>query len=535
DSSGTAGTGAADSSGGGDDTTAGDDGPEQPAQPLHRLNRLEYNNTVRDLLGDDTLPGNAFPSEEIGNGFGNDADAQSVSSLLAEQYSAVAEDVALRATEPARLASVAPCAADLGDTADAATEEACVRSFVQSFVTRAYRRPLEPAEIDELVALQQAVRPGTTLAISIAAIIDAVLQSPDFLYRIEWGVDDGSRRRPSGYEMATRLSYFLWGTLPDDELVAAAEADELSSASGVLAHATRMLDDPRARPVVRFFFDNLLPITGLAALERDEARYPTYTGEIGALMREETHQFLQYEIFEGEGTWPAALTADYTFMNQALAEYYGVAGVEGDEFRKVALDTTQRLGLLTHAGVVAGTIHSNETNPVVRGSFIVQKIMCNTIPLPTGDVLAEVKPPDPDSGATARERFSQHSSDPACTPCHQQMDPVGLALENYDAVGLWRDTENGVTIDASGSVPGTEGTIDGPVELVQKVAAAEKTQSCFAVQWANFAYGRTHAPEDECVQSAVDTAFTESGYDISELLLALTQTDAFLYMPAGEE
>lgn len=526
----------AESTGGGDTGIGAcedDDGSLVDRASLRRLTRFEYNNTVRDLFGDDTLPGNAFPSEEIGNGFGNDADAQPVSSLLVEQYGAVAEAVALRATEtPAALASLAACTS----TVTEATEADCARTLFGDLLPRAYRRPLQEGELDEVVALQQALRVDATFAVSIAGTLEMVLQSVDFLYRVEHGrLGADGRLRPTDHELATRLSYFLWGTMPDDMLRAAADAGTLSSANEVRAHAERMLDDVRARPMVRFFFDNLLPISALSALERDDLRYPKYSGAIGALMREETQRFLEHVIFEGTGTWPDALTAEYTFMNQALAEYYGVTGVVGDEFQQVSLDTTQRLGVLTHAGVVAGTIHSNETNPVVRGSFLVQKIMCNAIPLPTGDVLGEIKPPDPDSGATARERFSQHSEDPACVPCHKAMDPVGLALENYDAVGLWRDTENGVTIDASGSVPGTEGTIDGPVELVRKIAGADETQACFAQHWANFAYGRTHDESaDECVQAAVETAFTESGYDVRALLVALTQTDAFLGMPAGE-
>jgi hypothetical protein len=528
---------------GGSDTdtdTAGDDDGEpacagEPSDraTLRRLTRFEYNNTVRDLLGDDTRPANAFPSEELGNGFGNDADAQPVSSLLAEQYNTVAEDVALRATDtPADLGVLAPCAADITATTDSAAEESCAQQLIEDLATRAYRRPLAAGEADELFELRQAIREGSDFPTSIAGVLEAILQSPDFLYRIERGtLDEDGRLRPTGHEMATRLSYLLWGTMPDQPLLDAAEAGELSTAEGVHTHATRMLDDERSRPVLRFFFDNLLPISALADLERDPARYPTYTAEIGALMREETHTFLEHEIFAGSGTWSGALTAPYTFVNQPLAEYYGIAGVEGDEFRQVELDTSQRLGLLTQAGVVAGTIHSNETNPVVRGAFIVRHVMCNEIPLPSGDVLEEVKPPDPSSGATGRERYSQHSEDPVCATCHTLMDPVGLAFENYDPVGLWRDTENGVTIDASGAVPGVMGSASGPVELVQLIASAEQTHACFAESWSNFAYGRTHSAEDACTQTQLEEQFTASGYDIRELLLGLTQTDDFLYLP----
>jgi hypothetical protein len=509
------------------------DGTLSTRASLRRLTRFEYNNTVRDLLGDDTRPANAFPSEEIGNGFGNDADAQPVSSLLAEQYNTVAEDVAQRATAtPEALGTLATCAADITATTDAATEQACAQQLIEALATRAYRRPLAAGEADELFALHEAFREESDFATSIAGVIEAILQSPDFLYRIERGTaDEQGRLRPTGHEMATRLSYLLWGTMPDEQLLDAAEAGELATAEGVHAHATRMLDDERSRPVIRFFFDNLLPISALASLERDPARYPTFTAQIGALMREETQTFLEHEIFAGSGTWPGVLTAPYTFVNQPLAEYYGIAGVEGDEFQRVELDTSQRLGLLTQAGVVAGTIHSNETNPVVRGAFIVRHIMCNEIPLPSGDVLEEIKPPDPGSGATARERFSQHSEDVACAGCHALMDPVGLAFENYDPVGLWRDNENGVTIDASGAVPGVPGTAAGPVELVELIASSEATHACFAESWSNFAYGRTRGPEDACSQDRLAEQFVASGYDIRELLLALTQSDDFLYLP----
>jgi Protein of unknown function (DUF1592)/Protein of unknown function (DUF1588)/Protein of unknown function (DUF1587)/Protein of unknown function (DUF1595)/Protein of unknown function (DUF1585) len=530
---------AGDASEGGDtgvSALCGEPGAVLPGRaPLRRLTRFEYNNTVLDLLGDDTLPANAFPSEELGNGFGNDADAQAVSSLLAEQYLGVAEDIAIRATEtPAKLAVLSACAGEITAASDRASEDACARTLIAELLPRAFRRPVDDGEIDALVELQQAIRTDADFAVSIATAIEAILQSPDFLYRTEWGeLDDAGRRRPTGHEMATRLSYFFWGTMPDDALFAAAEAGELVTADGVRAHAERLLDDPRSHHVVRFFFDNMLPISSLSALERDPLRYPSYTAQIGAYLREETQSFLEHVIFADSGSWPDALTAEYTFVNAALAEYYGIAGVEGETFQKVEIDTTQRLGLLTQAGMVAGTIHSNETNPVVRGSFVTQRLMCNIIPLPTGDVAAQVKPPDPDSGATARERYSQHSSDPVCAGCHRFMDPVGLALENYDAVGLWRDSENGVTIDASGSVPGTEGTVNGPIELVRKIAEAPETHACFARHWADFAYGRTLGTDDEdtCVRDAVTASFTESGYDIQELMLALTQTDAFLYLP----
>jgi hypothetical protein len=335
--------------------------------------------------------------------------------------------------------------------------------------------------------------------------------------------------------MATRLSYLFFGTAPDATLRAAARTGELLTAQGVLTQATRMLEDPRSHNVVRFFFDNLLPINGLTDLTRDKTQFPTFSPAIGAAMHEETQLFLEYEIFSGPGTWPSALTAPYTFVNDALAAFYGIPGVTGAMFRKVALpDTTQRLGVLTQGGVMAGTVTTNHSNPVLRGSFIVNKLMCMHIALPTDPaILDQVKVPDETSGATARERFSKHSQQPICASCHKFLDPLGFALENYNPVGLYRTQENGVTIDASGSVPGTTGTLNGPVELVRKLAESTDVQYCFSTHWLNFAYGRKVGQGDECVKAAVEVAFQKSGFNVKQLLLALTQTDAFLYFPGS--
>jgi hypothetical protein len=499
--------------------------------PIRRLTRFEYNNTVRDLFGDTTQPANQLPPEDIGNGFGNDAETLSVSSLLAEQYGFVAERVADRATAtPEALARLAPCAAAL----TAETEDACARTIIENLAPKAFRRPVTPGELDDLVALVQSLReaPDATFATGISGVIQAILQSPDFLYRVEFGVPDAAAglKRPSGDEMATRLSYFFWGTMPDESLRQAASTGELSSADGVLARAAVMLDDPRARPVIRFFFDNLLPISGLTDLQRDPAVYPAFSAELGAAMREETQRFLEYEIFEGGGTWPSVLTAPYTFVNGPLAEFYGMSGVTGSEFVQVPLDTTQRLGLLTQAAVMAGTVTTNRSNPVLRGSFVLNRLLCRKLALPTDpEILALVQVPDDTSGATARERFSKHSSQAVCRSCHQYLDPIGFALENFDPIGQFRTEENGVPIDASGTLPGSDTPITSAVDLARWLADTAETQSCFALHWLEFAQGRTMKREDACTREDVDTKFEQSGYDVKELLLSLTQTDAFLY------
>jgi hypothetical protein len=512
--------------------------------PLRRITRFEYGNTVRDLFGDTTSPETALPAETLTSGtaiFGNNADAQSVPNLLAQSYETVAEGIAQRATAtPAVLGKLAACGSTITATTATATEDACTKSIIAALVPKVYRRPITTAESDELVALYKLVRTTNTFASGISAILEGVLQSPDFLYRVEFGVADAATpalKRPTGPEMATRLSYLFWGTMPDATLTTAAASGALLTTAGVMAQAQKMVDDPRSHPIVAYFFDSLLPINTLTSLERDKTIYPAFNATIGSLMHQETQRFLEYEIYEGPGTWPDILTAPYTFVNDALASYYGITGVTGSTFQKVALDPKKRIGLLSQGGFLAGSTISNNTNPVARGSFIVQKLMCRIIPLPTGAILAMVKPPEPYSANTGRERYALHRTQPVCMTCHQFMDPVGLTLENYDPVGLWRDTENGETIDASGSVPGADSTatgpsVAGPIEMMRTVAAAEPTQTCFASHWLEYAYGRSMDPADACTQQSVQTAFKGAGYNVKQLLLSLTQTDAFLYLPA---
>jgi hypothetical protein len=503
-------------------------GPSIPASaPLRRLTQFEYNNTLRDLA---KAPATELPAEDLGNLFGNDAATQSVPPTLIEAYNGSAAAVAKALTGADRIATLAACAA----APDAASEPACVKTVVEAFVPKAYRRALVAGEADGLVQLFQTVRTsGESFQSSLAAVIEAVLQGPEFLYKPELGAPADGRTdvlRLTDNEMAVRLSYLFWGSMPDDALTAAAAAGQLHTADQVKAQATRLLADTKSRDVVRYFFDFLLPIQGLSALQRDPKTYPNFNGTIGGLMRTEAETFLEKEVFEGSGTWPGILTAPYTYVNADLATYYGFSGVTGTAFQKVALDGVKRGGLLTLGGVVAGPVHSNKTNPVTRGSLVVKKLMCQVIPLPSGDIAAMVKPPPDDSAPTARERYSMHSASPVCHACHINMDPVGFALEKLDAVGQWREQENGVNIDATGNSP-LLGTFNGPVELGQRLASSEIAQACFAKRWVDFGYART-SDDNNCSLLRVQEQFKAANYNIQQLLLQLTQTDDFLYLPA---
>lgn len=505
------------------------DAPQPGRSPLRRLTRFEYSNTIEALLGDTSQPGSDLPAELLGNGFGNDADNQPSSAFLIEQYSNLAHDLSAHISNAEVAARYDACILE-----SAPEEMTCARSFVSKFAEAAYRRPVAASEVDELLVLQQGLRADGDFVSSISGVVEAILQSPDFLYRVEFGTESQGVRQLTGHEMASRLSYFLWGAPPDTELLQAATSGALTTPEGLEAQARRLLDDPKARRVVEFFFDSYLPISNLTDQTRDKELFPTFSAQVGNLQHQETQRFLMHEVFEANGSWDSVLTAPYTFVNQELAEFYGISGVQGEEFVKVDLDTTKRLGLLTQAAVLTGTTVTNMTNPVRRGGFLLSHVLCVDVPLPAEELLAEIKPPEPYTGSTGRERYAAHSQEQACAGCHALLDPPGFALENFDAVGLWRDQENGVTIDASGNLP-LVGAFSGPVELVQRIAESPNTYACFAQQWQKFGYGRKLDAQDNCNKKQLTTAFDESGHNIKELLLAVTQTDGFRFLGSEEQ
>lgn len=530
--------GGASSGGAGQQSACTSQSLQPTSAPIRRLTRAEFNNTVADLLGDTTSPAINLPPEVLGNGFSNDAAQQSVSADLVSGYSDVAAGVASRAVQATSLAKLLPCASS---ATTSASQDSCAQTFINGWVPKAYRRALAAGEADALLALEKSVTSGDTFTSGIAAVIEAVLQSPDFLYRPEFGVADPAQpalRRPTGDEMATRLSYLFWGSPPDDALRAAAASGELLTSEGILKNAKRLLEADKAHGVVKFFFDSLLPITTLTDQTRDPDKYQNFSPQMGAYMRTETEKFLDNQIFAENGSWPSIFTANYTFVNEPLAKFYGMSGVTGTAFQKVALDTTQRRGLLTQGAIMTGTTVTNSTNPVLRGSFILNKLLCMNISLPSDPaVLALVAVPLDVTGATARDRYTAHSKQALCQGCHRLIDPVGFALENYDAVGQYRTTENNTPIDASGKLPNASDLVTGAVQLAQQLADSPEAQQCFAQHWVEYGYGRSlraNNPEDLCLQEKINSAFKASGYNVKQLLLDLTQTTAFQYLPAQE-
>ncbi len=497
----------------------------QPGRaPLRRLTRAEYNNTVRDLLGDTSNPADAFVREEEQNGFNNNAEVQGMTPILAEQLMLAAENVAARATE--HLADLVPCLAT-------AEQTACMRRFIASFGERAYRGPLDEDEVDHLYAvfasgLIEDARTGIEL------VLQTMLQSPRFLYRIEFGDTASSMPvvRLSSWEMASRLSYLFWNSMPDEALFAAARTDQLRTKEQIVAQAERLLVDPRTRATAANFHAQWLGLAALATATKSRHVFPAFSEAIRTAMRSETEMFLDDAVWEGPGDLATLLAAPYSFMNADLAAFYGLTGPAGSSFERVELDTTQRIGLLTQGSLLSINAHSDQTSPVTRGKFIRQRFFCQDPPPPPPDVMAVA--PSVDPNLTTRERFAAHAESASCASCHRLMDPIGLTFEHYDGVGRYRSFENGRAIDASGSLVDTD--VDGPFtgvpELVSRLLESQQVRDCVVTQWFRFAYGRGEGADDACNLRMLEDQFDASKSNIRSLLLALTQTDAFLYRPA---
>ncbi len=502
--------------------------PTPGAAPVRRMTRTEYNNTVRDLLGDTTSPAQGFALEEEALGFNNNAANLVTSAALAEKYMLAAEGVAARAT--------APGTNRIGCDSVALGNEACARQFIESFGKRAFRRPLSSDETALFYAQFSAGLAAEDFVTGIQMVIETALQSPPFLYRVERGVAPAAALTPvrlTDWETASRLSYLLWGSMPDDTLFGAAEQGKLNLREDIAAQARRMLEDAKAHDAVANFHEQWLDYDRVANVGKDAAAFPEWNTELGPLMHEETRRFLDDAVFGEGGGLSYLLSSPNTFLNPKLATFYGVAAPAAEGFTRVTLDASQRAGLLTLGSLLTINAHSNQTSPVHRGKLVRERLLCANIPPPPANVM--IKAPEPDPNSTTRQRFAQHSADATCKGCHTLMDPVGFGFENYDGMGRYRLTENGVAVDASGELTGTDvdGTFSGVVGLAAKLAQSANVRDCYATQWFRFAYGRGENTADACSLATLSSHLGNSGGNIKELLVALTQTDAFLYRPAG--
>ena len=396
------------------------------------------------------------------------------------------------------------------------------------FASRAFRRPATNSEVARLSKLAAQVRDnGGSFEEGIQVAMQAVLVSPHFLFKVEQPRrpdDSGAMPAISQYELATRISYFLWSSMPDDELLLLAHRGQLRDRAKLLDKVGRMLMDRRSNRFVESFASQWLQLRNLDLAKPDTRQFRTYNDQIRDLMRRETLTFFAAVMRENRPVTDL-LVADFTYLNEPLARYYGIAGVSGDHFRRVSLRDTHRAGLLTHASVLTVTSNPTRTSPVKRGKWVLDNLL-NTPPPP-----APANVPELERGklrGTLRQRMEQHRKDPACAACHKMMDPLGFALENFDAVGLWRTRDGRDPIDPKGALP--DGTkFSGADELRQLLATRRRDQfaRCLAEKMLIYAIGRGTEYYDKCAVDKIVEELKQRDYRFAYLIAAIIHSDPF--------
>jgi mono/diheme cytochrome c family protein len=506
---------------------------------IRRLNRAEYNNTIRDLLGIDSRPADDFPSDDVGYGFDNIGDVLTIPPILMEKYLAAAESIAGKAIladeglpaskrrivfrTPTRPEEFAECASDV----------------LQRFAARAYRRPVSGGELSRLMRLVDLAREnGDTFQRGIQVAVQAALVSPQFLFRVE--LNRGGRKRKGGksaeqtlrvplgqFEIASRLSYFLWSSMPDDELFKLASEGKLNTAENLARQAHRMLRDAKSQALVDGFAAQWLQLRSLRNVNPDRAQFPDFDESLRSAMQQETEHFFTSVMREDRSILDF-LDCDETFLNERLARHYGIAGVTGDTFRRVRLQDRHRGGLITQASILTVTSNPTRTSPVKRGKWVLEQILGTPPPAPPPNV---PKLDDDKKSAllgTLRQRMEQHISNPSCASCHSRLDPPGFGLENYDAIGAWRDKEGAHQVDASGKLPTGE-SFRGPdvLKVILKSRKREFTR-CLAEKLFTYALGRGVEEFDTCTIDKIADAVAADQYRFERLIMEVVTSDAFL-------
>jgi hypothetical protein len=523
---------------GGADETGEEDGEaclEEVFSPgptaLRRMSDTQYNNTVQDLFPGIEIPPQTISADPETHGFENFAEAQHASALLIEQYQKAALDV----TEVAMWQSDAflPCSVDGGSD-----PLGCGQGFLSEFAQRALRRPVDDATLAPYTALFEQNLSEHNFNVAIQLSMQAILQAPEFIYFFEFEgealEEDSAIVALDGHAMASRLSYFLWDSMPDEALFAAAAAGELGSAEGLESQARRMIGESAARRSVVNFHRQWMDYDRIETINLDTNTYPNYYWELNEELKEGLSRRIEHVIFDSSSTLGELLTSPEAWVNESLAAIYGVEAPPAGswEFRQLPAD--QRAGLLTDAGWLASRAHAVHPSPVQRGVFVLERLICLPPPPPPPEV--DTNPPMDDAGQpqTNRERYEQHQTDEVCAACHNAIDGIGMGFENYDSMGRWRDLDNGFEVDASGELFGTEvdGTFHGALELSALLGESETVRDCMTTQYFQYALGRNESTEDSCSLGALQTSFTENGGDIRELLVSIVSSDAFRHRPA---
>jgi hypothetical protein len=502
----------------------------RPTVALRRLTHSQYNNTVRDLLDDRSLPANQFPPEDFVNGFKNQYEAQNLSPLLQDAYSAAAEKLAANAFRR-NARRMVPCE----------PSAACRDEFLRNFGLKAFRRPLEPTEIaryEKVFQKQPSFLAGAQL------VVEAMLQSPNFLFRLE----DTSNAKWRPYAAASRLSYALHDTMPDEALFAAAARGDLNTPAGVEKSARRLLDDAKARQALDEFVAQWLRFDRVLTATRDRRAFPTFTPDTALAMTHEARRFVS-DLVWSDRNFTEVYTAPYGFPNADLARIYGVEPPATD-FERVAFPAnSERAGLLGQAMFLTLAASPDNTSPTARGLFVREQFLCQHVADPPPGINTNLPPVTQAKPVTNRERLAMHTTDKSCAGCHSLVDPIGFGLEKFDAIGQRRDklklsfaqgagegqnrrNQTVVTVeldlDTTGQVAGIpDSAFTSPKELGAVLAASAQCQECFVKQYFRFVAGRTEKPGDRPMIQNVLADFRRSDFKFKEMIISLMRAREF--------
>jgi len=495
---------------------------------LQRLTRAEYNRTVRDLFGVVSAPADGFPPDSSTSGFDNNAQSLTTSPQLAELLFDAAELVAAEALTNKSDEILVCDPAQVG-------YDACARTTLSRLALRVYRRPATDVEVDDLMTLMQfAEAEGDGFEAGVGYALQAMLVAPQFLYR---GVPtDATAAAESAaavaeldeYALATRLSFFLWGSTPDDRLLQSAADGLLRDPTTLRVEFDRLLADPKSAALFDGFVEQWLQLGKLGSATPDPELFPMFTEELRQAMWEEARLFFD-ALRQRDGSALELINGGYTFANDTIAAIYGVSGVSGPQLQQIATDPTQRAGVLTMPAVLTMTSGPEQPNIVRRGVWLAETILCAKPPPPPDGVPA---PPDPKPGETERERLARHRSDPSCASCHDLIDPLGFAFESYDAIGNFRDTADGQPVDNLGQLPDGR-TFSGVIGLVELLESGDEYPTCVTEKLMTYALGRTMTDAEQCVLSAIGTETVRPESKLSDLLWAVVTSDAFRKQQGG--
>jgi Protein of unknown function (DUF1592)/Protein of unknown function (DUF1588)/Protein of unknown function (DUF1595)/Protein of unknown function (DUF1585)/Protein of unknown function (DUF1587) len=495
--------------------------------PLRRLTRSELDNSVRALLQVEAAAATSVtPDEKMGPFYSNAV--APVDELAVEQYQELAQRVA-QAAAP-RAATLAGC--------DLATDAACPASFIETFGRKAYRRPLDASEKSELLAAFEAGKAAGDAVKGFQTVVEAMLQSPFFLYHDDTFVSAGSAaQHPSvaplpldPYALAARLSFFLVGSTPDEVLMTAAEQGKLASVADLTGQVRRLLASAPADETIGQFHRQWLGVADLLSVDRDTAKFPIFSADLAAAAYEETKTFSNYVLRQGDGKLSTLLTSNLAFPSGALFQLYGVQQPAGYQAgAPVQLDPSLRAGLLTQAAFLMDHAHTDQTSPVHRGILVRENLLCGKILPPPATLVVTVPPVT--AATSTRQRFSQHDADPVCGACHKDIDPLGMGFENYDAIGQYRTVDGLGPVDASGAFtnvrPDLAGPFAGAVQMAQALAKSSEVADCVTRQWFRFALGRVESFDDACTVSGIQSGFDTSSGNVPQLLEAIATSEAF--------